>query len=355
MAINFPTNPILGDTYSSNNILFRYDGTRWLVETAVSDVIQFVRTGTLEQRPVVTQPTLYYNTTTQALEFYDVEFSQWSPISMLSPLVNPTTVTGQITYTIPGIHSWVCPSEVYYVSVVCVGAGGWGARDISGGGGGGGGGLAWLNSIPVNPGESYTVQVGNSGATESATSSFFISDSTVCGFGGASTSFSSGGNGGNFFTTIGPGGGGFGGSGGYRTSVNRVGGGGGAGGYSGNGGNGGNELEAGSSGSGGAGGGGGSTSSTDGNAGGGGGVGLLGEGASGAGGSVLTSSGGGGGGGSGGSSGARTSGFGGFYGGGGGGVDYSGTNKGRAIGGDGAVRIIWGPNRAFPSTNTGDL
>jgi hypothetical protein len=36
--------------------------------------------------------------------------------------------------------------------------------------------------------------------------------------------------------------------------------------------------------------------------------------------------------------------------GGGGGSGYSGGQ-----GASGAVRIIWGPNRSFPSTNTGNL
>jgi hypothetical protein len=31
------------------------------------------------------------------------------------------------------------------------------------------------------------------------------------------------------------------------------------------------------------------------------------------------------------------------------------TNQGNGQGGRGAVRIIWGAGRAFPSTNTGDL
>ena len=42
---------------------------------------------------------------------------------------------------------------------------------------------------------------------------------------------------------------------------------------------------------------------------------------------------------------------GGLYGGGGGG----GVLGPSAIGGSGAVRIIWGTGRAFPSTNTGNL
>jgi hypothetical protein len=43
----------------------------------------------------------------------------------------------------------------------------------------------------------------------------------------------------------------------------------------------------------------------------------------------------------------------GLYGGGGCGADN--TTVEQDAGGVGAVRIIWGPNRAFPSTNTGNL
>ena len=78
---------------------------------------------------------------------------------------------------------------------------------------------------------------------------------------------------------------------------------------------------------------------------GGGGVGILGEAASGdisgEAGSVIT--------GSGATNGTQTSG--GLFGGGGGGCENS-ANVG--AGGRGAVRIIWGPNRQFPSTNTVD-
>jgi len=50
--------------------------------------------------------------------------------------------------------------------------------------------------------------------------------------------------------------------------------------------------------------------------------------------------------------------YGGFYGGGGGGAEGSGGNSGDFRGGNGAngaIRIIFGPNRAFPNTNTIDL
>jgi hypothetical protein len=103
---------------------------------------------------------------------------------------------------------------------------------------------------------------------------------------------------------------------------------------------------------------------------GGGGVGLFGQGSDGVGVGAKTYSGGqtvaGGGGGSGGGTGGITSavifsydveygGLGGYYGGAGGrGYDPNGSTDYDQPGGNGAVRIIWGAGRAFPSTNTGN-
>ena len=42
------------------------------------------------------------------------------------------------------------------------------------------------------------------------------------------------------------------------------------------------------------------------------------------------------------------------YGGGGSGAEDD-SGAGGADGGQGAVRIIWGPGRSYPSTNTGDV
>ena len=39
-------------------------------------------------------------------------------------------MTGQLTYNIPGIYSFVCPPDVTSVSVVCVGGGGQGATSM---------------------------------------------------------------------------------------------------------------------------------------------------------------------------------------------------------------------------------
>lgn len=286
-------------------------------------------------------------------------------------------VQGQQAYTTPGTHSWTCPAGVYSVSAVVVGGGGGGAGGY--GQGGAGGGLAYKNNISVTPGQSYTVVVGSggTGATDDGDGSiwtmalgsdggdsYFVNTSTVRATGGsAATSTSDIPQGGT--NTAGDGGG----TGGL-TDVIGLGyhwPGGGAGGYSGDGGRTGSSGSSyaghsgtdyyGHDGAGGGGGGGGYTNS-HGGGGGGGGVGIYGEGTSGSGGqggtssTDLTAAGGG----SGGTDGAtNTSSYqagndGGNYGGGGGCSYYTGGD-----GGGGAVRIIWGPNRSFPSTNTADV
>jgi len=96
---------------------------------------------------------------------------------------------------------------------------------------------------------------------------------------------------------------------------------------------------------------------------GGGGVGILGQGANGAAGTSVYTSGAptAGGGGSGGTNGTVTLGndlkTGGPYGGAGGSfaTGFSSANAGWLAGAAGAVRIIWGTGRAFPSTNTADI
>jgi hypothetical protein len=289
--------------------------------------------------------------------------------------------SGQQVYTTPGTYSWTAPAGVTSVSVVAVGGGGGGSIGGYSGNGyatsGGGGGLGWKNNITVVPGQTYTVVVGVAGGRGPNPSnqpgtdggnSYFISTSTVMGGKGLAS-----GTGGTYV-----------GDGGGNGGLGR-GGGGGAGGYSGNGGNGETNWDYPSSsndatiGSGGGGGGGtcsaGMDSSSNGQAGGGGGgVGLLGQGTNGSkgqpAGQIHTQSGGGsvqswrgGGGGSDGTSAVGTSntagtksGNAGQYGGGGGGwgTGYSSDTLG-GNGGAGAVRIIWGTGRAFPSTTAGDV
>jgi hypothetical protein len=258
-------------------------------------------------------------------------------------------------YTTPGTYSWTAPEGVNEVSVVAVGGGGGGNRGNSvNAGGGGGGGLGWKYSVPVTPGESYTVVVGSGGNRDTDNdggynstnggNSYFISTGIVAGLGGTRGQEGSGGAGGGFVGD----GGGNGGRGG-NSDGDDAGGGGGAGGYTGNGGQGGDPDQNGGNGSGGAGGGSGSADSGDGS-GGGGGVGIDGQGASGLGSSETsfwTEGGGGGSGGANGTRGQSPRGDGGAFGGGGGGADSN--NDWAGIGGGGAVKIIWGA-QTYPNT-----
>ena len=310
--------------------------------------------GTTAQRPTGSVGMIRYNTTLFALEFWNNNTSAWEALPAASPFINPTTTTGQTAYTSAGTFSWTCPAGVFYVNVVAVGGGGGGSSNATFAAGGGGGGLGWINNYAVTPGSSYAVTVGvagtggNNASGVSGGNSFFVNTSTVCGFGGSAGNNTGGvgGSGGACFPSTQ---GGQGGTGGSNTTT--TGGGGGAGGYTGNGGVGGGASTAGSAGTGGAGGGGGGANTFNTRGGGGGGVGILGAGTSGTGG-ATGSSGGVGVGGSGGGNGS-VSGAGGAYGGAGGGGDT--TNQIGGAGSTGAVRIIWGPGRAFPSTNTGDL
>ena len=294
---------------------------------------------------------------------------------------------GQVEWTAPGLYSWTCPLGVTQISVLCIGAGGGGSNVGNNvttytGRSGGGGALAFANNVSVTPGTVYTIRVGAGGAGAIAPvpayqnysgqdgGNSFFSDSvtTFCeaggGEGGDSASFSgnlTGGGGGQVITGTG----GAGGDGGQGSSGNGTTGGGGAGGYNGAGGGlnwggTGNPAATGSGGGGqgGAGGIGGA---------GGGGVGLYGlgsDGAGGSGGSGTAVPAVGGGAGSGGVAGGDSTGAGGGIGGaygGGGGMGYhdrdvygnGGIHQGPGgPGAGGAVRIMWGAGRSYPSTLT---
>ena len=218
----------------------------------------------------------------------------------------------------PGNFTWTAPAGVTSVCAVAIAAGK--------PNGGSGGALSYKNDIAVTPGTSYDVVLVSGGSNQS----YFINTSTLNAEGRSDRVGDGGGNGG-------------------AGSVA----GGGAGGYSGNGGSAdGVNNNAGGSGSGGGAGAGGGVYNypTNWAGAGGGGTGVYGEGSSGSGGSGLA----GGGGGSGGDAGTSASGTsgpggdGGKYGGAGGqGKNGAGTSA------DGAVRIIWGEGRSFPSTNVG--
>lgn len=278
---------------------------------------------------------------------------------------------GQVLFSTPGTYNWTVPSNVNSISAVCIGGGGGSTATwrftlpnlifyYVGGQGGGGGALAYQNNITVTPGEILTVIVGLNGAANTTTSQasdgrpsrIQRSGTDLVAAGGGTRGIigndPNSGAGGIVIVGSGfPGGAGSVGRVSQLTSGNAGGGGGGAGGYSGPGGNGSN-TGSGANGSGGAGGGGAReiNTLTDN---GGGGVGVFGEGPSGNGGTDASP---GGGGGSGGGVGGIT---GGSYGGGGGGAENNGSGVPGTPGGGGAVRIIWGNNRSFPSTNTNDI
>lgn len=300
----------------------------------------------------------------------------------------PKAVQGQQAYTTAGTYTFTVPAGVTSISALCVGGGGGGkgyAND-----GATGGALSYINSVSVTPGQSITVVVGSGGTGAPAWTN--TQNGTYTNGGESRADYfcvarGGGTNTGNVGTSF------LGGGGGPSYALNGGGGGGGAGGYSGVGGEGGTgdtSATAGASGAGGAGGGGGggnvqdyigynNPDNGDGETyqfggGGGGGVGLLGSGSNGAGGAAGVNNspgnmiGRGGGAGSSGAAGSNAStlnatllfgGAGGAYGGGGGNgghkyistdyvvtSEYHGTS---GAGAGGAVRIMWGAGRSYPS------
>jgi hypothetical protein len=266
---------------------------------------------------------------------------------------------GQSLFSSPGTYTFTVPARVNTISAVAVGGGGGGSY-IWSYGAGGGGGTAWIAGLPVTPGETFTVEVGSGGSTWSYEGSRPGNNSVlrrnssstnhIIGYGsGQGGPNSAGGASGGFTFSGGSSGGG--GRGGY-TNWNWPYAGGGAGGYQGHGG----DYNAGQ-GYGGGGAAGHMHSSYWGTPGGGG-VGIYGQGSDG----YNRGYGRGGGGGSGGGHGGegepyhyygRGDIYGGLYGGGAGGSGSA--YYGGGTGGNGAVRIIWGPNRAYPATNTNDV
>lgn len=272
--------------------------------------------------------------------------------------------TGSQEWTTPGTFTWTVPTGVTLVSAVAIGGGGLGASG-AGSAGGGGGALCYANNLTVTPGSQVIVEIG-AGATAKVcsfepapggTSSFA---ETVIAGGGGTPQDQPGGAGG--FGGTGTGGVCFSGGSGGRLG----GGGGGAGGYAGNGGNGGDGIDGacvpGDDGAGGGGGGGGPNPIYT--SGGGGGTGIMGQGNDGVGGATgcfgnpYQNGGGSGGGGSGGAAGASAistdstlgaAPTGGFPGGGSGAFPNGGVDDCGNAGADGAVRVIWGSGRSFPS------
>lgn len=300
--------------------------------------------------------------------------------TLLNFEIKSALLPGQVEYTTPGTYSWTVPEGATTICAVLIGGGGPGAApgNPTIAGGGGGGGLRYVNDLPVTPGETLTVIVGDIGLQTGSstyraggTSQLKRSTNVLVEATGGTGAVGGGTGGGG--TAVGAGpyggtiGGGNGGNGTTGSQSGSHGGGAGAGGYSGNGGNGGSvnsnaTTNAATAGAGGGGGGGGASYNTYRGTGGGG-VGIYGQGSNGTAGTSIYNSGApsAGGGGSGGSDGAVSSGNanknGGPYGGGGGAFStgWSTTVANWLYGASGAVRIIWGAGRAFPSTNTQNM
>jgi hypothetical protein len=146
-------------------------------------------------------------------------------------------IRGEAVFTTAGTFTWVAPEGVTSVSVVAIGGGqgGGAGRGDSLGYGGCSGGLAYKNSITVVPGQSYTVVVGSGGAsvtrsTSGTTEGINGGDSY---FKDSNTVWAQGGKRFNILPFVGDGGGNVGISNGFQTntSVNYAMGGAGAAGY----------------------------------------------------------------------------------------------------------------------------
>ena len=297
-----------------------------------------------------------------------------APTTLYNPLQGGGHLFTRTQNPSAGSYTFTVPSGVTSISAVAVGAGGGGGRGSTtisiygeSGGGGGGGALAYANDISVSPGDVLYIEIGSGGSTGQPgadggdtilkkingvdiNGNDTYEEMLVAGGGKGGTTHmthaQSSGAGGQPSGTEKDGGGNGGLGGGRSFWTNNGGGGGGAGGYSGNGGIGKAIHQTETAGSGGAGGGGFALETTTGL---GGGVGLYGEGSNGSAGTSSSIHGG---------SGSGLSEYSGNsndipdqYGAGGFGSprkSYSGSK-----GADGALRIIWGANRAFPTSDVG--
>jgi hypothetical protein len=263
-----------------------------------------------------------------------------------------TVGNNQVAFTTPGTYSWVVPAGVFSISAVGVGGGG-GSWDRSPGSTGGwgsagyGGSLRWKTSIPVTPGETLTIIVGDrgtsvkSGRASNGGVTKILRGSTVLlqangGTGGGQTESA---------TILNTNAGGIGDGGGDSGTPavyywEYAGGGCGAGGYSGNGGAGGANVAGtpGANATGGGGGGGfGVLRGGSGAGGRGGGVGILGAGSNGAGAGTAANTKGG--------AGSQYPGSGEY----GGGASEGGPGFANDPAQTGACRIVWGTGRTYPN------
>lgn len=72
---------------------------------------------------------------------------------------------GQQSFTDSGIRTWTVPEGVFLVCCVILSAGGQAAKFDSNTTRGSGGGVRWKNNIPVTPGQTFQIVVGNGGVS----------------------------------------------------------------------------------------------------------------------------------------------------------------------------------------------
>lgn len=390
LVSNLTNSPPSTITGNAATYILEQDGTPTVITLTSTDPEGFditwsyaVTSGTLGSTATVTQNDNVFTITPSTTEADAGDFTitftaddgvNQSVTSSDFSLAFPAPAAG-VLFTTVGTHTWTVPDGVTSISMVGVGGGGSGAvvgnQPENSGTGGGGAALAYVNNFSVTAGDQYTIRVGAGGAPvtgggsthtrgNNGESSFVSKDGTIIfqaggGSGGNRTAGgpASGASGGtNLFgnstvlggATTGGHGGGYGyGDKGIQSMSG--GGGGGAGGYSGNGGDASPNTSFGQNGTGGSGAGG-YTRQAFGNASGypGGGVGVYGQGRNGNAASGRS--------GSGGSNidplnsnNSRN-----YGGGAAGSFDYQSGATGQTAG-QGAVRIIWGDGRSFPSTN----
>ena len=146
--------------------------------------------------------------TAEGNEIFDINLrtgSNSGPVVALSSIgilndTSNTNVIGQALYT-GSTQLWTCPANVTLVSVVCIGGGGGAVGNGGpGGGGGGGGALAYMNNMPVTPGNTYSVVVGGGGGGTSGNSQAGHGGNSQFGADNSTMVSAQGGRGANYYT-----------------------------------------------------------------------------------------------------------------------------------------------------------
>ena len=78
---------------------------------------------------------------------------------MLAGKLTPPVTPGQVEYKVAGVYSWIVPENVSQISAVAIGTGSQTVVISGAAHYGQVGALRWLNNIPVTPGETLTITV----------------------------------------------------------------------------------------------------------------------------------------------------------------------------------------------------